>query len=86
MGIENPGVSFIAITLGEWVEKVPWAQMSRDQRTYWFQAASELVSAMYGAGFTIPQPVDPVAVWNLVRSHLPGVEPKGPPAGRDRFA
>lgn len=67
---ENPASAFIARKLGENVEKTPWRSMSPDQRIYWYGITSDLISSMYDAGFTIPQPEDPVAVWEKLFSEV----------------
>ena len=59
---ENPATVFIAHTLAERVHG-PWASLPAFVRREWYERASDLVIDMYAAGFTIPQPEDPDAVW-----------------------
>lgn len=65
---ENPATVFMARQIGEHVEQVPWREMSRDQQFYWLNTAFLMVTAMYDAGFTIPQPENPDAVWDELKA------------------
>jgi hypothetical protein len=60
---ENPATLFIARTLAEHATGKPWRQIRQARRIKWAERASHLVIEMYAAGFTIPQPADPDAVW-----------------------
>lgn len=61
---QNPAGTFIAMTLAEQATGKPWRKLSRDTQAKWVECASNLIIAMYRAGFTLPQPVDPDAVWD----------------------
>lgn len=60
---ENPAQAFIAHHLAESVNRIEWDELHPDVRELWLTKAGTLLRAMYRAGFTIPQPADPDAVW-----------------------
>ena len=68
VGRENPATVFMAHHLAETVNRIPWAELHADVRDLWMDRVNDLILAMYQAGFTIPQPDDPDAVWAALLS------------------
>jgi hypothetical protein len=66
MARQNPAYLFMARTLAEKATGKPWHRLSRSNRLKWLHLADELIIAMYGAGFNIPQPEDPDAVYRAL--------------------
>lgn len=64
----NPAVHFMAKTLAENATGKPWRRVSQKKRLMWMERAAHLLTEMYLAGFRIPMPVDPGAVWKGLES------------------
>jgi hypothetical protein len=65
---ENPATVWLAHWLAQKVHGVPWRLLDFDGRGRWLAVATELITDMYGAGFTIPQPGNPGAIWDEIEA------------------
>lgn len=67
---ENPAVSFMTVFLAESIHGADWADISDKERRKCGRLVSDLITAMYDAGFTIPQPDDPEGIWANLRAKI----------------
>jgi hypothetical protein len=70
--IENPASAFIAQTIAEKITGLPWSEIRPDWQHLYSEVASHVVIEMYDAGFVIPQPTDPEAVWAAIKEKNSG--------------
>lgn len=67
---ENPATAFMTVFLAESLHGAAWEHISEKKRWNCGRLVSDLVIAMYEAGFTIPQPDNPEAIWASLRTRV----------------